>query len=46
MLLTQHNLSYYQELTAGLRAAIAAGALAGHAAALAGDWAAGDIPPL
>ena len=46
MLLTRHNLSYYQELTAGLRAAIAAGTLAGHAAALAGDWAAGDIPPL
>jgi queuine tRNA-ribosyltransferase len=46
MLLTEHNLRYYQDLMAGMRAAIAAGALA----AFAGDFArareAGDLAPL
>ena len=32
MLLTWHNLAYYQDLMRGLRAAIAAGGLAAHAA--------------
>ena len=39
MLLTWHNLAYYQTLMRGLRAAIAAGALARHAAALHAGWA-------
>jgi queuine tRNA-ribosyltransferase len=44
MLLTWHNLAYYQELMRGLRAAIAAGAFASHAAALRAAWAEGDAP--
>lgn len=43
MLLTWHNLRYYQDLMAGLRAAIKAGELEIHAAALAAGWEAGDI---
>jgi queuine tRNA-ribosyltransferase len=46
MLLTQHNLHYYQELMAGIRASIAAGTLAEHVQKLQENWAAGDIAPL
>ena len=46
MLLTEHNLRYYQDLMAGLRAAIAGGALEDYAAAFATSRAEGDIPPL
>jgi queuine tRNA-ribosyltransferase len=42
MLLTQHNITYYQDLMRGLRDAICRGELYGHAAALRADWAAGD----
>jgi queuine tRNA-ribosyltransferase len=44
MLLTWHNLHYYQDLMAGLRAAIEAGNLAEHAAALEAAMADGDVP--
>ncbi len=43
MLLTWHNLHYYQDLMAGLRAAIEAGGLEAHAAALEAAMAQGDI---
>ncbi|HUF54976.1 MAG TPA: tRNA guanosine(34) transglycosylase Tgt [Thermohalobaculum sp.] len=46
MLLTWHNLHYYQELMAGLRAAIAAGRLDAHAADCRAGWAAGDLEPV
>jgi len=46
MLLTWHNLHYYQELMAGLRAAIEAGGLEDFAGAFAEAQAQGDIPPL
>jgi queuine tRNA-ribosyltransferase len=46
MLLTEHNLRYYQDLMAGLRAAIAGGALEDYADAFATARAEGDIPPL
>ncbi|TPE47381.1 tRNA guanosine(34) transglycosylase Tgt [Amaricoccus solimangrovi] len=46
MLLTWHNLHYYQELMAGLRGAIAEGRLAAFAAGFAAERAAGDLPPL
>ncbi len=46
MLLTEHNLRYYQDLMAGLRAAISEGALEDHARAFSGARAEGDIPPL
>jgi queuine tRNA-ribosyltransferase len=42
MLLTWHNITYYQTLMRGLREAIGAGRLAEHAAALAASWQAGD----
>jgi queuine tRNA-ribosyltransferase len=42
MLLTWHNIQYYQDLTAGLRAAIVNGRLADHAAAIRAGWAEGD----
>ena len=45
MLLTWHNLHYYQELMAGLRGAIAAGGLDDFAARFASEQAAGDLPP-
>jgi queuine tRNA-ribosyltransferase len=45
ILLTAHNLYYYQELMAGLRGAIAAGSLAGFAAAFTAAQAQGDLPP-
>ena len=42
MLLTQHNITYYQDLMRGLREAICAGGLDAHAAAIRAAWAAGD----
>ncbi|MDZ4135301.1 MAG: tRNA guanosine(34) transglycosylase Tgt [Paracoccaceae bacterium] len=46
MLLTWHNLHYYQELMSGLRAAIAGAALAGFIADFHALRARGDIDPL
>ncbi|HEX6842019.1 MAG TPA: tRNA guanosine(34) transglycosylase Tgt [Stellaceae bacterium] len=46
MLLTTHNLRYYQDLMAGLRGAIAAGMLDSFAARFGEEQAKGDIPPL
>ena len=46
MLLTWHNLHYYQDLMAGLRAAIAAGQLSAFVADFHAQRAAGDIDPL
>ena len=46
MLLTWHNLHYYQQLMAGLRGAIAAGALDAFVAQFHAKRAAGDIQPL
>jgi len=46
MLLTQHNLTYYQDLMAGLRGAIEAGTLNAFAAAFEAEQALGDIPAL
>ncbi|WP_323006311.1 tRNA guanosine(34) transglycosylase Tgt [Pseudorhodobacter sp.] len=46
MLLTWHNLRYYQDLMAGLRGAIATGRLAGFIADFHAGRAAGDIDPL
>ncbi|CAN5644354.1 tRNA guanosine(34) transglycosylase Tgt [soil metagenome] len=46
MLMTWHNLRYYQDLMAGIRAAIAAGRLAGFAAAFHALRTEGDIEPL
>jgi queuine tRNA-ribosyltransferase len=40
MLLTQHNLTYYQSLMQGMRAAIQAGSLADHTTAIRAGWAA------
>jgi queuine tRNA-ribosyltransferase len=45
VLLTWHNLTYYQELMAGLRGAIATGRLAAFAAEFAAGQALGDIAP-
>ncbi|BBK37092.1 queuine tRNA-ribosyltransferase [Allostella sp. ATCC 35155] len=44
MLLTWHNIQYYQDLMAGLRDAIVAGRLDAHATELERGWASGDIP--
>jgi queuine tRNA-ribosyltransferase len=46
MVLSQINLAYYQELTAGARHAIPAGRMADFAAETRAAWAAGDLPPL
>ena len=46
MLLTWHNLHYYQELMAGLRDAIEAGTLADFTARFHAEEAAGDIERL
>ena len=46
MLLTWVNLSYYQDLMAGLRAAIEASRFTDHVAEVAEGWAKGDIPVL
>ncbi len=43
MLLTWHNLHYYQELMQGIRAAIAENRLDAHAAALREGWKRGDL---
>ena len=45
MLVTWHNLTHYQDLMQGLRAAIAAGGLVSHVAGLAESYALGDIDP-
>ena len=45
ILLTEHNLHYYQGLMAGLRAAIADGGLAAFAAETRARLTEGDIPP-
>jgi len=44
MLLTWNNLHYYQDLMAGLRAAIAEGRFVDHVAAVQAGWDEGDIP--
>ncbi len=44
MILSQINLSYYQELVRGARDAIAAGAFADFAAQTRDGWARGDLP--
>jgi queuine tRNA-ribosyltransferase len=46
MLLSRHNVQYYQALMAGLRDAIEAGRLSDHADELAAGWAKGDIEPV
>jgi queuine tRNA-ribosyltransferase len=46
ILLTWHNLTYYQDLMAGMRAAIVAGSFADFAAAFAEEQALGDIAAL
>ncbi len=46
MLLTWHNLHYYQELMAGLRAAIAAGRLEAFVAGFEAERRGGDLPAL
>jgi queuine tRNA-ribosyltransferase len=46
MLLTWHNLQYYQDLMEGLRSAISAGRLAAFADETRAGWAAGDIAPV
>ena len=46
MLLTWHNLHYYQQIMAEMRAAIAAGRFAAWEAAFHATRAEGDIPPL
>jgi queuine tRNA-ribosyltransferase len=46
MLLSEVNLYYYQDLMAGIRAAIAAGKLAEFCAATREGWAHGDIAPV
>ena len=46
VLLTRHNLYYYQELMAGLRGAIEAGKLADFIAAFEAEQAAGDLEPI
>ena len=42
MLLTWHNLHYYQDVMRGIRAAIGAGRLAAHAAEVRAAWSTGD----
>jgi queuine tRNA-ribosyltransferase len=44
-LLSTINLAYYQELIAGMRAAIVAGRFAEFRAATKAEWARGDLPP-
>ncbi|HSF95629.1 MAG TPA: tRNA guanosine(34) transglycosylase Tgt [Thermohalobaculum sp.] len=46
MLLTWHNLHYYQELMAGLREAIGAGRLEAHVAGFHAQRAEGDLEPV
>lgn len=46
MLLTWHNLHYYQEIMAGMREAIAEGRFAAWEAEFHAGRAEGDIPPI
>jgi queuine tRNA-ribosyltransferase len=46
MLVTWHNLTYYQDLMQGLRDAITAGVLETHVSVMDAAWEAGDIDPL
>jgi queuine tRNA-ribosyltransferase len=46
ILLTWHNLTYYQDLMAGIRQAVAAGNFADFATEFAETQALGDIPPV
>ena len=46
MLITWHNLTHYQDLMAGLRAAIAVGRLQAHAREALAAYAMGDIEPI
>ncbi len=46
MLLTWHNLQYYQDLMAGMRGAISSARLAEFAAEARAGWSAGDIEPV
>jgi queuine tRNA-ribosyltransferase len=46
MLLTWHNLTYYQDLTRGLREAIAEGTLQRLIADFEAAQTGGDLPPL
>jgi queuine tRNA-ribosyltransferase len=46
MLLTWHNLHYYQQIMAGMRAAIAEGSFADWEARFHATRAEGDVPPL
>ena len=46
ILLTWHNLTYYQDLMAGMRQAIEAGGFADFAAAFVAEQALGDIAPI
>lgn len=46
MVLSQINLSYYQELVAGTRGAIETGRLSDFAAETRDGWARGDLPPI
>ena len=46
MILSQVNLSYYQELVHGARAAIEAGTFADYAAETRAGWARGDLPEI
>ena len=45
VLLSTVNLAYYQELMAGMRAAIAAGRFEAFRAATIAQWEQGDLPP-
>ena len=45
MLLTWHNLHYYQDIMRGLRGAIEGGSLEPWIAAFESEQALGDIPP-
>jgi queuine tRNA-ribosyltransferase len=45
MLLTWHNLAYYQRLMRGIRAAIVEGTLEAHATWLRAQWAMADWSP-
>ena len=46
MLLTHHNLTYYQQLMAGMRSAIEAGSFNDFRAAFEEEYGGGDIPRL
>ena len=46
MILSQINLSYYQELCIGARAAIEVGTMSDYAQATRARWAQGDLPPI